>query len=173
MLPSAYLNSVGSHDQILRGLNHAARSLAVYASQRRSPDATQDSLPAGDHLCRTGLSPAGSLMRFQFIYPSTFSSPRLGLAQSSRIDRCRSISLSSKAASYTRESRRGRRHSESHDHSAPRPSDLVAAPRADPVRRQPFQSTVSRLVTSVALAEAHASALTLVLSLDQLFELRR
>ena len=30
----------------LSGLNHTARTLAVYASQRRLPDATQDSLPA-------------------------------------------------------------------------------------------------------------------------------
>jgi len=31
----------------ISGLNHTAYSLAVYASQRRLPDTTQHSLPAG------------------------------------------------------------------------------------------------------------------------------
>jgi hypothetical protein len=34
----ALLNNAGSHDQILSGLNRAAHTLAVYASQDRSPD---------------------------------------------------------------------------------------------------------------------------------------
>ena len=41
------INAVGNHDTSISVLNHTAYPLAVYASQRRLPDATQDSLPAG------------------------------------------------------------------------------------------------------------------------------
>ena len=42
---------------LLSRLNHAAHTLTVYASQPRSPPSTQDSFPAGDHLCRAGFCP--------------------------------------------------------------------------------------------------------------------
>jgi len=41
------LDNVGPRDAVISGLNHTACTLAVYASQRRLPDATQDSLPVG------------------------------------------------------------------------------------------------------------------------------
>ena len=55
MLPSAFRDGVGSHDDTVSGLNHTACVLAVYASQPWSPVATQDSLPAAGQLCRAGL----------------------------------------------------------------------------------------------------------------------
>ena len=55
----------------LSGLIPTARTLAVYASRRRLPDAMQDSLPAGGQPCRSGLSPADFHVRFQFLQVST------------------------------------------------------------------------------------------------------
>jgi hypothetical protein len=52
-------DGVGTHDFAISGLNHAAYMLAVYASQRRSPDTTQDSLRLGGHPLPAGLQPAG------------------------------------------------------------------------------------------------------------------
>lgn len=46
---------VGSHDSHISGLNHTARSFAVYASPAPSRTPTQDSLPAG----RPGPWPGG------------------------------------------------------------------------------------------------------------------
>ena len=39
------LSKTRAHDKVISGLNHTAFDLAVYASQRRSPAPTQDSLP--------------------------------------------------------------------------------------------------------------------------------
>ena len=56
MLPSGQNNALGTTWE-LSGLNRAARTLAVYASQSASPQPTQDSLPARWlRFGRTGLS---------------------------------------------------------------------------------------------------------------------
>jgi hypothetical protein len=49
----------------ISGLHHAAHGLAVYASRRRSPDAAQDSLPAGRLTLAGRDRPAGSLQEFR------------------------------------------------------------------------------------------------------------
>ena len=59
MLPSAFLDGVGLHT-FFTGLNHTARSLAVYASAQGSPPAPQDALPAAPSaLAGRGWLPAG------------------------------------------------------------------------------------------------------------------
>ena len=45
-------NGVGLHNYHLSWLDHAAHTLAVYASSERSPRPTQDSLPVAGQLCR-------------------------------------------------------------------------------------------------------------------------
>lgn len=55
-----------SPDQLFRGsMTRPARSLSTLRSPGY-PGATQDSLPAGGHLCRAGISPAGLHVRFRF-----------------------------------------------------------------------------------------------------------
>lgn len=52
----------------ISGLHHTAYALAVYASQRRSPDTTQDSLPAGGSPLPGGIRyPQGPNEKFQSI----------------------------------------------------------------------------------------------------------
>jgi hypothetical protein len=59
------LEDVGSRNAVISGLNHTACTLAVYASQRRLPDATQDSLPVGGQPFPRGIGyPPGSLRNF-------------------------------------------------------------------------------------------------------------
>jgi hypothetical protein len=60
----------------LSRLDHTARTLAVYASRRRSPFATQDSLPAGDipwpdRTVRSGpaMGSYGTFLPFSFPFP--------------------------------------------------------------------------------------------------------
>jgi len=54
------------HIKSLSGLHHTASALAVYASQCRSPDPTQDSLPAVGQTLPDGIDyPKGSNERFQ------------------------------------------------------------------------------------------------------------
>ncbi len=59
------LKNVGSRKAVTSGLNHKAYTLAVYASPRRSPDATQDSLPVGGQPLPSGTDhPPGSSSPF-------------------------------------------------------------------------------------------------------------
>jgi hypothetical protein len=66
MLPSAETTASAPTTFRLSGLNHAARTLAVYASSPGSSSvATQDSLTGGDHLPVRDSNPQGSIVKFQ------------------------------------------------------------------------------------------------------------
>jgi hypothetical protein len=69
LLPSA-LGGTSAHTTIrISGPNHAACTLAVYASQTPSRTPTQDSLPAGGTtLAGRDLHPVGCEQRFQIIF---------------------------------------------------------------------------------------------------------
>ena len=59
------LENLGSHGAVMSGLNDTACPLAVYASPRRLPDATQNSLPVGGQPFPGGSDyPLGSMRSF-------------------------------------------------------------------------------------------------------------
>jgi len=61
-------NDEGSPRGLISGLNRTAFDLAVYASQRRSPATTQDSLPAAGPALPGGIGhPQGSNERFHIV----------------------------------------------------------------------------------------------------------
>ena len=61
----AYVHNEDSLRLSLSGLNHTTFDLAVYASQGKSPDPTQDSLPVAGPACPGGIGyPQGSNERF-------------------------------------------------------------------------------------------------------------
>jgi len=64
-----------AHDKEISRLNHIAFDLAVYASQRKSPATTQDSLPAAGPALPDGIGyPLGSNERFHICDDSPFPS---------------------------------------------------------------------------------------------------
>ena len=62
------LTTTNAHDDGISGLNHTAFDLAVYASSWRSPDTTQDSLPAAGPALPDGIGyPQGFNERFHIV----------------------------------------------------------------------------------------------------------
>ena len=70
--------TVGPTKRLSR-LNHAAHTLPVYASIRRSPNAPQHSVRDGGQPSRAGLAPARAATKASMFY-IIFLLPRLGLA---------------------------------------------------------------------------------------------